>query len=204
MSIRELARQLGISPTRVAQLVKKGMPTATLEEARRWRMQYIAPPTTAKSNVVAMHEAGAAIGSENGDLSATLQRLRHVERSTSAALERLIREGKIAEAAVLRREHVATVKALFDAESKSIKIGESRGRLISADRAPAMTSEAIAEPIIMLRQLPSMARDDAERAKFEAIVAGILAAMREGATRGLKLSRGGSPEVSSSDAVGGS
>lgn len=186
MSIRGLAKDLGISPTRVAQLAKKGMPTTTVGEAAAWRTQYVQLPTTAKSNVVAMHEF---VG-DDGDLSGTLQRLRHVERSTSAALEGLLKQGKVAEAAALRREHVAIVKALFDAETKAIKIAETRGRLITVDRALAMVNEAVAEPLIMLRQLPNLAKDDAERAKFDAIVNGILVAMREGAARGLELSNG--------------
>lgn len=197
MSIRQLARDLGISPTRVVQLAKKGMPTDSPESAAQWRTQYITPPTTAKSNVVAMHEVShvrSFSAEDDGDLTGTLQRLRHVERSTSAALERLLKEGKVAEAAALRREHVATVKALFDAETKSIKIAETRGRLISVDRALSMVNEAVAEPLIMLRQLPSLAKDDADRARFNAIVNGILVAMREGAARGLELSSGTSRE----------
>jgi hypothetical protein len=118
MTIRSLAKDLGISPTRVAQLMRKGMPTESAEAARAWRMTYVVAPTTAKSNVVAMHDVVCNDDKGDGleDLGATLQRLRHVERAMSRALEELLRQGKVAEAAVLRREHVATVKALFDAE----------------------------------------------------------------------------------------
>jgi len=97
-----------------------------------------------------------------------------------------LRQGKVAEAAVLRREHVATVKALFDAETKAIRIAETRGRLITVDRALSMISEALVEPIIMVRQLPSLARDSAERDRLQAIVNGILEAVKEGARRGLE------------------
>jgi hypothetical protein len=90
--------------------------------------------------VVAMRQA-VSDGGDLEDLGATLERLRHLERATSQALERLLRQGKVAEAAVLRREHVATVKALFDAESKAIRIAETRGKLITVDRALAMISE---------------------------------------------------------------
>jgi transcriptional regulator with XRE-family HTH domain len=56
MSIRALAKALGISPTRVAQLLRKGMP-AEPEAARAWRLQYVPAPTGAKSSIVALHEA---------------------------------------------------------------------------------------------------------------------------------------------------
>jgi hypothetical protein len=184
MSIRALARELGISPTRVAQLRAKGMP-AEPEAARAWRLTYVVAPTTAKSNVVAIHEA-VSIGDALEDLEATLGRLRHVERSTAATLAGLLKEGKVSEAAVLRREHVATVRALFDAETKSIKIAETRGKLISVDRALSMISEALSESVIMLRQLPNLAPDEALRARLQALVNGILDAMKEGAHRGLE------------------
>jgi hypothetical protein len=62
--------------------------------------------------VVAMRQA-VSDGGDWEDLGATLERLRRLERATSQALERLLWQGKVAEAAVLRREHVATVKALL-------------------------------------------------------------------------------------------
>ena len=186
MTIRSLAKDLGISPTRVAQLMRKGMPTESAEAARAWRMTYVVAPTTAKSNVVAMHDVECNNDKGDGleDLGAPLERLRRVERAMSRALEELLRQGKVAEAAVLRREHVATVKALFDAEIKAIKIAETRGKLVSLDTALSMISESLSEPIIMLRQLPSLGRDEAERAKLEAFLSGILEAMKEGARRG--------------------
>jgi hypothetical protein len=192
MSIRSLAKDLGISPTRVAQLAKKGMPTRSLAEAQSWRTQYIRPPTTAKSNVVALYEVAGGI--DDDDLSSTLQRLRHVERSTATALEGLLRAGKIAEAAALRREHVAVIKAIYDAEIKSIKIAEIRGQLISVDRALAMINEAMQSAILVLRRLPEMGRDPAERARLEAFMNGVLAEIKTGAADGLKrtASAGGS------------
>jgi uncharacterized protein YnzC (UPF0291/DUF896 family) len=109
-----------------------------------------------------------------------------VERSTAAALEELLRVGKVAEVAALRREHVAVVKAVFDAETKSIKIAETRGKLITVDKALSMISEALSEPLIMLRQLPSLAGDEAGRARLSAFVNGVLDAIRAGAARGLE------------------
>jgi hypothetical protein len=195
MSIRLLAKALGISPTRVTQLMRKGMPTESVEAAQAWRTTYVTAPTTAKSNVVAMHEA-VNDGDVPEDLGATLERLRHVERATSQALERLLREGKVAEAAVLRGEHVATVKALFDAEAKAIRIAETRGKLITLDRALAMISESLSEPLIILRQLPRLAKDEAERARLQAFLNGVLEAMKEGARRGLERSAPSSREYS--------
>jgi hypothetical protein len=184
MSIRSLAKALGISPTRVAQLMRKGMPSEP-EAARSWRLQYVPAPTTAKSNVVPMHQA-VNEGEDLEDLGATLSRLRHVERSTAAALEGLLRQGKVAEVAALRREHVAVIKAIYDAESKRIKIDEARGKLISVDKALSMISEALAAPIIMLRRLPELGRDPEERKRLEVFLNAVLNEMRDGGQRGLE------------------
>ena len=186
MSIRSLARDLGISPTRVAQLIRRGMPTDP-EQAKAWRMAYVTPPNTARSSVIAMHEA-ASEGDELEDLGATLVRLRHVERTTAAALEDLLRAGKVAEVAALRREHVAVIKAIYDAESKRIKIDEARGKLISVDRALSMISEALAAPIILLRRLPELGHDEAERKRLEVFLNAVLNEIRDGAQRGLERS----------------
>jgi hypothetical protein len=167
--------------------MRKGMPTESVEAAQAWRTTYVTAPTTAKRNVVAMHEA-VNDGDVPEDLGATLERLRHVERATSRVLEELLRQGKVAEAAVLRREHVATVKALFDAETKAIRIAEARGKLVTVDRALAMISESLAEPLVMLRQLPSLAKDAEERDKLQAFVNGILEAMKDGARKGWERS----------------
>jgi len=189
MSIRQLARELGISPTRVAQLMRKGMPSGSVEEAKSWRMTYVGLPTTAKSNVVAIHDV-VSDQDDLEDLGATLQRLRHVERTTSQALEGLIRQGKVTEASVLRREHVGVIKALYDAESKLIKINEARGRLISVDRALSLINDAMQSAILVLRRLPEMGRDPDERHRLEAFMNGVLTEIKAGAAEGLKRSAG--------------
>jgi hypothetical protein len=190
MSIRSLAKALGISPTRVAQLRRKGMPSDP-EAARAWRLQYVPAPTTAKSSIVALHEA-VSDGEGLEELGATLARLRHVERATAQAFEELLRQGKVAEVAALRREHCAVIKSLFDAETKAIRIAETRGRLITIDKALAMITEALAEPILLLRQLPNLASDEAGRQRLGAFVNGILDAMKAGAHRGLeRTAKGG-------------
>lgn len=43
-----LARQLGITPGRVSQLAKAGMPIFSVEAARAWRAQHVAPIATGK------------------------------------------------------------------------------------------------------------------------------------------------------------
>ena len=40
MSVRELGRRLGMSPSLVSRLVRKGMPTEE-EAARAWRVKYV-------------------------------------------------------------------------------------------------------------------------------------------------------------------
>jgi hypothetical protein len=103
----------------------------------------------------------------------------------------MLREGRVSEAQALRREHASMIKSLFDASAKLLKLEEARGKLVTLDRALAMISEALSEPVILLRQLPSLGRDEAERSKLQAFLNGILEAMTEGARRGLERSERG-------------
>jgi hypothetical protein len=86
----------------------------------------------------------------------------------------------------LRREHVAAIKALYDAESKLIKINEARGRLITVDRALGMINDAMQSAILLLRQLPHLARDPQEKQKLEAFLTAVLSEIKMGAANGLK------------------
>ena len=83
-------------------------------------------------------------------------------------------------------ERVAVIKAIYDAESKLIKIDEARGRLISVDRALSMINEAMQSAILVLRRLPEMGRTPEERARLEAFMNGVLAEIKAGAAAGLK------------------
>jgi hypothetical protein len=123
---------------------------------------------------------------EKEDLAACIRRLRRLEATCAQSLERMLREGRVSEAQALRREHASIIKSLFDASSKLLKLEEARGKLVSLDTALSMISESLSEPVILLRQLPSVARDSAERDRLQSIVYGILDAMKEGARRGLE------------------
>jgi hypothetical protein len=46
---KDLAEQIGISPSMVSRLAKRGMPTDTLERAERWRRRHLEPGRTVGS-----------------------------------------------------------------------------------------------------------------------------------------------------------
>lgn len=50
LSQAALARELGISPGRVTQLAQRGMPLFSVDAARAWRAQNVAPMATGKDN----------------------------------------------------------------------------------------------------------------------------------------------------------
>ena len=181
MSIRTLAKDLQLSPTRIAQLLAQGMPTDP-GAARKWRLEFVnARKGSGPPNVVPIEVHDVA-----GDLAATLARLREQERLIAGALTSLIKEGRLSEAASLRRDHISVVKGLFDAESRAIKIAESRGQLIRVEVALNMISASLAEPILMLRQLPNIAQTPQEKARLETCVNGILSTIRDGAEQSLR------------------
>jgi hypothetical protein len=190
MTIRQLARELELSRSMVGKLTQRGMPTTSAQEAREWRIRCLrvrkkhdtavspdSPPAWAPVQV-------AELGPEQ--LEDTIPRLRALEKSLALAAERAFKVDKIAEAISLRREHVAAIKALYDAESKLIKINETRGRLISVDRALNMINEAMRSSILLLRRLPDLARTPEERGRLEAFLNAVLNEMKMGAAEGLK------------------
>lgn len=124
------------------------------------------------------HEAG------EGQLEDTIPRLRRLEKATALALERAIKDDNHVAAVSLRREHCTALRTLYASEEKLLKIDEAKGKLIRLDRALAMIDEALKEPVIMLRQLPDLARSPEEKSRLEVFLHAILGAMRDGAARG--------------------
>ena len=186
MSVRELARKLGLGASQTSQLLRRGMPRDP-EAAREWRARCVRPRArpvraTAPPSLVASATStfwpGALIELGGEELEDTIPRLRRLEKNLAVAAERAFREGRTPEAISLRREHVTAIKALYDAESKLIKINEARGRLISVDRAFAMINEAMQSAILVLRRLPEMGRDPDERRRLEAFMNGVLVEIR--------------------------
>ena len=215
MGIRELARQLGLSPARICQLAKAGMPTDSDAAAREWRLQYVAPRPPKprhRSTYIDAHPASdvdatdhpQSIGSSDqhasdertivpmpfpdgdGDLDATLKRLHHLERVTATTLERLLSESRVSEAAALRREYSQVLKSVYDCEVKKLKFDEARGRLVTIDTAWSIIAGATQEALLLLRQLPGLAKTPEERGKLETFLAAVLNAFKDGATEGMR------------------
>ncbi len=187
MGIRELARRLELSPALISRLVKRGMPVTSVEAALAWRQQYVktrkeaGPPPVIPIEIDGHNGSGGHGHGAAGDLEATLERLREQERDIAAALSSLLKEGRLSEAAALRREHVGTVKALFDAESRALKIGEARGRLIRVSVALELVNNSIQAGLLVLRRLPELGRTPEERARLEAFLSSVLNEFRAGA-----------------------
>jgi hypothetical protein len=104
MGIRELARKLEVSPTLISRLVKRGMPIDSEEAARAWRQQYVkarkevGPPTVVPIDIREAKTDGLnSQGVQN--LDAILERLRQQKRTIAEALQALLKEGRLSEAA---------------------------------------------------------------------------------------------------------
>ena len=66
-----------------------------------------------ETKVVEFEDPGPSIPE---GLDASLARLRELQRSAAATLRKLLREGRIAEAASMRTQHASILRSLFDAE----------------------------------------------------------------------------------------
>ena len=192
LGIRELGRRLGLDPSLVSRLVKRGMPVDSEENARAWRRQFTKTRKVGPPPVVPIASNGAHEGN-NGveNLESTLQRLRQQERDIAAALSTLLKEGRLAEAAALRREHVGTVKSLFDCETRALKIAEARGKLISIEQALSIVNNSLQSGLLVLRRLPELAKTVEERTRLESFLASVLNEFRAGAAESLKEPKAG-------------
>lgn len=183
MTIRDLASGLGVSPATVMNLKREGMP-GDLAGARAWYAQR-GDRRKVKGPTAAERGTGDLVDLSDEGLSGTIVRLKQVERAIAKSIVQAHKDGRIADGINLRREHVAAIKAIYEAEAKSIKINEARGRLISVDRALNLINDAMQSAILVLRRLPELGRTPEERARLEAFLNGVLAEIRTGAATGL-------------------
>ena len=202
LSIRALAKALGLDHRGVSRDVRRGMPR-DIQGALQWRLAYVRPqkgtrrpsldeararvePPSPKV-VVAFDYANAPASDESDeDLAVCISRLRRLERTCAQSLERCLREGRIAESQALRREHSTLVKNIFDTSSKLLRLQVDSGKLVTLDTALRMISDSLAPVIIQLRRLPDLARDPADRPRFEAFLNAVLNEMKDGAEASLK------------------
>lgn len=88
MNQNELAELLGISPTMVSKLKKRGMPTDSLERAQRWRKRHLEPgrvkqfkmPATSGVQIDPVFRANILSDACDYDLEGHLQRLKDALR----------------------------------------------------------------------------------------------------------------------------
>ena len=182
LTIRQWASELGVSTGTVANLRREGMP-GDLAEAKRWLE--LRNANKRRQRFLHRDDVAPAAGEVEAEgLEGTVTRLRGLERDLANAASRAFKAGQIPESITLRREHVAAIKAIYDAESKLIKINETRGRLVSVDRALNLINDAMQSAILVLRRLPELGRDPEERRRLEAFLNGVLAEIKSGAVEG--------------------
>jgi hypothetical protein len=179
--MRALGRELGLSAGMISRMARSGMPTDD-NESQGMAGGYIRrrrPPGEVESNVVDLY--ATEVGAEQ--LEDTIPRLRRLEKATAIALEKALKENNVVAAVALRREHCTALRTLDGAEEKLIRINVSRDKLIKVDAALSMIDSALKESVLLLRRLPELGRDPAEKQRLEAFLAAILEAMRAGAAR---------------------
>jgi hypothetical protein len=202
LSLHELARQLSMDRRLVARYVKRGMPRESAAAAREWwlrnvhsrrrrpKLSEVQNQETADSEVpaeprdVASLPGGASESGTAGGMDGAIERLRWLERMTAEALGRALQEGRIGEASVLRRDHVASLKALYVGEAQLLRHDLAKGKLVSVKLALEMIEGALREVALLIRQLPSLGRDEAERQRLDTFTRGLLEAIKTGASNG--------------------
>jgi transcriptional regulator with XRE-family HTH domain len=124
----EIARALGITPGRVTQLKKKGMPNYSIEAARAWKAQHIAPVTGSKADLAPAAPLG---GNALVYMPAAVNEHPQSYESSRA-----------------RREAA-------DADMAELKIQELRGDMVRLSAVKAVWANTISNTRNALLQLPS-------------------------------------------------
>ena len=204
LTTRQLAKALDLDRRGVARDIKRGMPR-TIQGARAWRLAFVAhrrghdqsrSPGGEEASTVTHPPAAQVVpvdfavpdSEEPEDLHASLGRLRRLERSTAAAIEQLLSQGKTTEAIALRREHATILRGLFDSSAKLLKLEEASGKLIPVSRALSMINDSLQPGLLMLRRLPELGKTAEQRSALESFVNAILEEFKAGATANLKRS----------------
>jgi hypothetical protein len=84
------------------------------------------------------------------------------------------------ETALYRRQHLESVRVLYDFEAKLIKTDAAREKLVDIDRLNAMIAGAIAGGLAVMRRLPELGRDPEERRRLEEFGAGAIKEFERG------------------------
>jgi hypothetical protein len=195
LTTRGLARLLGLSPGRGGQLAKQGCPLDNEENALAWYVTHVKParrPASSppdKSDVQSRNAppgtntiSGAISNTGNGSaehLADSLNRMRILERRLVTEIEESLVKREYSNFVLLRREHVATIKALFAAESQYLTILKTRGKLITIEAHLSLSSEVLASLSVLVRGLPGMATTPEERRVLEKVVEQLNAGVRE-------------------------
>jgi hypothetical protein len=183
MTTRQLAQVLGVSKSRGGQLAKRGCPMNDEESARAWYAAHIKPcrkpaeraERSAATSVPADHQeertrAQLSLGQGNGStehLTDSLARMRAMERRLVAEIEEALSKRDYPSFALLRREHVQLVKALFVAEGQHLTILKTRGKLITIEAHLSLSSELLASLSVLINSLPGIAASVEERRLLE-------------------------------------
>jgi hypothetical protein len=178
INYRNMAEALGISRGSVGNYVKRGMPMHTVEAARAWmggKRETVIEPTLEPDN------GSSPLGDTDG-----LGRLRKIETATAEALCRALKDGRIPEAAALRREHITALKALYESEAKALKYELARGKVVSMARVHSMIGRSFRAGVIALKRLPEIGQTPEEKTRLEVFLNGVLAEFKVGAADGFE------------------
>lgn len=198
MTETELAEALGIQQPAVSKLIKRGMPTSSVDAARSWREANVHRPgpksAEMEENLNDGFELPEIIISQEDDPYATVERLSLAERTIDGELvawkrleEELVRQrdNAVAKSAIdtaekrltaarekihaLRNEQRNAIKALQEANLRLLKMEELRGKLISIDAAKELVSRALAGIVSWIKKLPDQAKSEEERVRLSTI-----------------------------------
>jgi hypothetical protein len=182
MTRQQLQDALGFQKAYTNKLIGKGMPTTSVEDARKWLEEHQVRGKPGVRSKGAPRTAALVLPVEgDSTLADAVSRLQGSERAVSARINEVTAElQKISDndeqkklsnqLADLRGEQKQIVTALAKAENDLVKLQKARGQLISIDDAKALVSKALASAITALKRIPQSGQNPDEQNRLAGIV----------------------------------
>jgi len=181
---KQLATELGIAPSQVSTLKRKGMPVHEgVEACRAWREAHVAYRSSSTGQGEGDCQGCTSSPAKRfrlpkgTDVYSARDRLRGIERTLAGkleALEQTARESGETQAissrlTALRKQHREASLATLSYETAIIALEVKRGRLVSVEASDTFALSVITPIVSSIKGITRWAKDDVERARFAEI-----------------------------------
>ena len=152
---RDLAKQLGLHESRVAQMAKRGMPTDSVEAARAWRLQNQQRPNKKKPNIARVEVPTIPDKDHDESDDSYLIRVRNLEQSIYKSLVKALASDPES-VLFLQQWHTRACTARNSVEEAMLEVETKRGTLMDKATALQILTETIGAILLQTDSIPKL------------------------------------------------